>query len=283
MRNKILVFTVLLCWLPAILVAQKKEQIQPWFFIQVTDPQFGMFENNKGFEKETVLYEKAVSEINKLHPDFVVITGDLVNNGKDESQIAEFKRITEEIDTGISVYLTPGNHDLGQEPTKQSIHTFKKNYGYDRFSFKHKGSLFIGFNTSIIKNDLPKLQNRQFKWLKKKLNGGKKAGHVILFCHYPFFLHSVDEPEAYFNISPAKRLKYIELFKANHVEAVFSGHLHKNKENNYDGIQWITTSAVGKPLGSDPSGIRIVKVFSDRIESNYYGLNKVPDVVQFDQ
>ena len=44
------------------------------FLIQLSDTQFGMFDKNKSFEKETVLYEKAVGGIKKLKPDFVVIT-----------------------------------------------------------------------------------------------------------------------------------------------------------------------------------------------------------------
>lgn len=278
-RSRFYTIFILLSLLPVILVAQKRTNHKSWFFIQVTDPQFGMFENNKDFEKETVLYEKAVSEINQLHPDFVVITGDLVHNGKDAAEIAEFKRITTQISSEIPVYYTPGNHDLGQEPTRESIRTFRKNYGYDRFSFKHKGSLIIGFNSSLIKNDLPQLENQQLDWLEKQFRKGKKADHIILFCHYPFFIQSADEPEGYSNIGLEKREKYIRLFKRNGVDAVFSGHLHRNKVNNIDGIQWITTSAVGKPLGNDPSGIRIVKVFADRIESHYYGLDEVPDAV----
>ena len=279
-KRQLIIF-IFLCLLPVLLVAQKNTNHKPWFFIQVTDPQFGMFENNKSFEKETALYDKAVSEINKLHPDFVVVTGDLVHDGKDEAEIAEFKRITAKINNDIPVYVTPGNHDLGQEPTEQSINTFIKNYGYDRFSFKHKGSLVIGFNSSLIKNDLPKLENQQLRWLEKQFRKGKNADHIILFCHYPFFIQSVDEPEGYSNISVEKREKYIRLFKENGVDAIFSGHLHKNKVNNVDGIQWITTSAVGKPLGDDPSGIRVVKVFNDRIESHYYGLDEVPDTITF--
>ena len=73
--------------------AQKNVPSAPWFFIQLTDPQFGMFENNAGFEKETALYEKAVASINQLNPDFVVITGDFVNDSKSAEQINEFKRI----------------------------------------------------------------------------------------------------------------------------------------------------------------------------------------------
>jgi predicted MPP superfamily phosphohydrolase len=74
--------------------SQKRSTSAPFFIIQVTDPQFGMYEADKGFSKETELYERAVESINKLNPDFVVLTGDLVNKKDDRAQVSEFKRIT---------------------------------------------------------------------------------------------------------------------------------------------------------------------------------------------
>jgi hypothetical protein len=44
----------------------------------------------------------------------------------------------------------------------------------------------------------------------------------------------------------------------------------------------IVTSAVGKPLGDAPSGVRIIKVYKDRIEHSYYPLDQIPDKVIFD-
>ena len=41
--------------------SQKKNSSDSFFIIQVTDPQFGMYESDKGFTKETELYEKAVA------------------------------------------------------------------------------------------------------------------------------------------------------------------------------------------------------------------------------
>ncbi len=261
--------------------AQKKGQNAPWFFIQITDPQFGMFENNAGFAKETALYEKAVASINRLRPDFVVITGDLVHSSKSDAQINEFKRITSTIDRGIPVYYTPGNHDLGNTPDKQSIAKYKKDFGPDKFAFTHKGSVLIGFNTSLIKVDLQPDEQKQFKWLVKELDKGRKATHRILFCHYPFFNTAPDEEEAYSNIAPASRKKYLSLFESHKVDAVFSGHYHNNALSTYNQIQLITTSALGKPLGKAPSGMRIVKIYNDRIEHEYYGLDEVPASVDF--
>lgn len=259
--------------------SQKNGQNTPWFFIQLTDPQFGMFENNAGYEKETALYENAVNSINKLNPDFVVITGDLVNDSKSESQINEFKRITSKINKGIPVYFTPGNHDLGNIPDGQSVMKFKKEFGSDKFTFKHKGSVFIGFNTSFIKSDMQPDEKNQYNWLTSELDKALKATHIILFCHYPFFNKAADEPEAYSNIGSAYREKYLSLFESHKVSAVFSGHYHNNAINQYKGIQMITTSALGKPLGKAPSGMRIVKIYPDKIEHEYVGLEEVPDKV----
>ncbi len=49
-----------------------------------------------------------------------------------------------------------------------------------------------------------------------------------------------------------------------------------------DGLEMVTTGPVGKPLGDDPSGLRVVKVFSDRIEHRYYGLDDVPPSITLD-
>jgi 3',5'-cyclic AMP phosphodiesterase CpdA len=280
--NRIILALLLFVFSPGFLTAQKK-QVKPYFFIQVTDPQFGMFDSNKGFQKETGLYEKAVKEINRLKPDFVVVTGDLVNNPKDTLQIKEFKRITSKIDSKIPVYFTPGNHDIGNVPDSTSIAAFINNYGYDRFSFKHKGSLFLGINSSIIKNNLPQLEQRQYDWLVKTLAKGKKASHIILFCHYPFFINSSDEPEGYSNIGLENRKKYLALFAANKLDAIFSGHLHNNATSKFGKIEMAATSSVGKPLGNAPSGFRIIKVYPGRIDHVYYGLDEIPGSITFDQ
>lgn len=262
-------------------LAQNKTQEKPWFFIQLTDPQFGMFDNDKDFEKETVLYEKAVAGINRLNPDFVVITGDFVNDRNSVAQIKEFKRITAKIKSSIPVYYSPGNHDIGQVPDKESLKKYKTNYGKDRFWFEHKGSWFIGFNSVLIKAKLEKPEQEQYRWLKRKLKQSKNARQIILFTHYPFFNKTADEPTSYSNIDKDCREKYLRLFGDNRVAAVFSGHYHNNSLSSYGNVQLVTTSALGKPLGNAPSGFRVVKVYSDRIENTYFGLEELPDSVVF--
>jgi 3',5'-cyclic AMP phosphodiesterase CpdA len=249
----------------------------PWCFIQLSDPQFGMYSNNEDFDKESGLYIQAVRKINEFRPDFVVITGDFVHDPESESQINEFKRITDQISPTIPVYMVPGNHDIGTV-NDTNLKTYFKRYGKDRFSFEHKGSRFIGFNTTLIKAKIPSLEQEQFEWLESKFELNQESCHIILFCHYPFYINSVNEPESYTNINPEKRQKYLDLFETYGIDAIFSGHLHKNIENKYKDIQVIITSAVGKPLGDDPSGMRVVTVYPDRIDHAYYGLDEFPTI-----
>ena len=278
-KSKLILVLLYLSLLTFNTSAQKGGNFKPFFFIQITDPQFGMIGSNKGFSKETELYEKAVQAVNRLNPDFVIITGDLVNNKTDRSQIQEFKRITALINSKIPVYYSPGNHDIGQSLVQSDIDAFVSDYGYDRFTFKKKDCLFVGLNSSIIKSNTPVLEQIQFEWLKKVLSEGKTSKHIVLFCHYPFFINASDEPETYSNIPVDLRMKYLALFREMNVEVVFAGHLHNNSVAKYDKMEMITTSAVGKPLAVVPSGIRIIKVYSDRLESTYYALEEIPEAI----
>jgi 3',5'-cyclic AMP phosphodiesterase CpdA len=244
-----------------------------FFFIQITDPQFGFISNNKGINEETILYEKAVSKINLMEPAFVVITGDLVNDKSNKTQWDEFRRITRLIKPGIKVSILPGNHDIGQNPEVKDLEFYKSMFGNDRFSFKQKKVSFIGFNSSLIKAGTPVLVDEQYDWLQRELVRNKGAQQTILFCHHPFFIKDPAESENYSNIRPEIRKKYLDLFTQYGVDALFSGHLHNNASGKYSETEFITTSAVGKKLADAPSGFRVIYIEGDKIRHEYLPLN----------
>lgn len=243
-----------------------------FFFIQITDPQFGFISNNKGINEETILYEKAVSKINLMEPAFVVITGDLVNDKSNKTQWDEFRRITGLIKPGIKVYILPGNHDIGQNPGIKDIELYTSRIGKDRFSFKYKNCRFIGFNSCLIKAETRDLEEEQFDWLKKEL-AAAGSKQIILFCHHPFFIKDPEEPENYSNIKPENRKKYLSLFSEYGVDDVFSGHLHNNASGKYAKTNFITTSAVGKQLADALSGFRVIYIEGGKIRHEYLPLN----------
>lgn len=240
--------------------------------VQITDPQFGFFANNADFAKETKIYTEVVRQINQIKPDFVVITGDFVNNGKDTLQINEFNRITACIEKSIPVYLSPGNHDLAQNPSKHDFEFYDSIYGKntDRFSFHSKNAHFIGFNSVIIKSEKSrKEEKKQFRWLKKELKKAASSDPILLFTHYPFFIENFNEKETYSNQSMQQRIKYFKLFEKYGVDAIFAGHLHNNAEASYNNILMITTNAAGKPLGKAQPGYRLIKIKNRQVEHCY--------------
>lgn len=228
-------------------------------FVQVSDPQFGFISENKGIEEETALYSAAVERINKEKPDAVFITGDLIHDRNNKAQWDGFLRITSNIHCK-NVFITPGNHDMGQAPVKTDIDAFVKRFGYDRFSFKYRGNNFIGFNSNLVKAGTDSLEKEQFTWLREKLSDASGSEYIFLFCHHPFFIGDPEEPEEYFNINPVTRKKYLDLFSEYGVDAVFAGHLHRNAYAEAGKLKMITTSSAGKQLGDDPPGFRVIKV-----------------------
>src|SRR5437764_3535026 len=93
----------------------------PFFFLQFSDPQFGMFTADKDFAQETANFEFAIASANRLKPAFVVVTGDLVNKAGDAAQIAEYQRIAATLDRSIPLYNVAGNHDVENTPTAETI------------------------------------------------------------------------------------------------------------------------------------------------------------------
>jgi 3',5'-cyclic AMP phosphodiesterase CpdA len=261
-----------------------KQAAKPYFFIQMSDPQFGMFSENKSFEQETKNFEKAIAEANRLHPAFVIVCGDLVNKGGDAAQIAEYKRIAGTLDRSIPLYSLPGNHDVGNNPTSESIAAYRKNIGSDYYTFEN-GNLFgIVLNSSLIKEpDGAKPEAAaQEAWLNTALEKGRKSKKtMVVFQHHSWFLGDANELDQYFNISTPVRKKYLSLFEKYGIKYVFAGHYHRNASGHTETLQMVTTGPVGKPLGSDKSGFRIVTVQGGQMTYNYYGLDSIPAQIQF--
>ena len=89
-----------------------------------------------------------------------------------------------------------------------------------------------------------------------------------------------DEEDGYFVIPGKRRSVILNILKAQGVSAIFAGHLHRNVYASDGELRLITTSAVGYPLGDDPSGLRIVKMYGDNIQHDYYGFDDVPESVE---
>ncbi|MEX2232009.1 MAG: metallophosphoesterase [Cyclobacteriaceae bacterium] len=250
-----------------------------FFFIQMADTQFGFFTDNRDFRKETINFEKAIGEANRLRPEFVVICGDLVNKPGDTAQINEYKRIASKLHPAIRLFNVAGNHDVENTPTPASLKKYREHFGPDYYIFE-AGHLFgIVLNSSLMKDPDSARQEAaaQDLWLRGVLAQRRSSKRLIMvFQHHSLFLASPEEVDDYFNFPRQERERYLRLFRDHNIRYVFAGHYHRNAGGRSGDLEMITTGPVGRPLGSDPSGFRIVTVQRDTVEHQYYSLDSIP-------
>ena len=251
-----------------------------YFFLQFSDPQFGMYEEKRGFVQETANFEFAVAAANRLHPAFVVVTGDLINRAGDAAQAAEYRRITAKLDSGIALYGVAGNHDVGNQPTPASLAAYRERFGRDHYTFRSRDMAGFVLNSSMIAHpqNVPEEAAKQEAWLRAELEKAQREGvhRLIVFQHHSWFLKEPDEADQYFNIPGEIRQRYLALFHQYGVSHVFSGHYHRNELGRDGALEMITTGPVGKPLGGAHSGFRVVTVGPAGIVHQFYDFGDLP-------
>lgn len=251
------------------------------FFMQASDPQFGMFTANKDFRQETANWEFAIANVNRLHPAFLVVTGDLTNNAE-PAQIAEYRRINAKLDKGIHLYSVAGNHDVGNDPTPETLAAYRKQFGPDYYSFREGSVYGIVLDSSLFKAPaLVQIEARkQEAWLESELGKAKAAGAlIVVFQHIPWFLERADEPDQYFNIPMETRQRILGLLHRFGARYVFAGHYHRNALGRDGDLEMVTSGPAGMPIGPDPSGLRVCELKDGGIVHTYYGFGVIPSAV----
>ena len=239
-------------------VPWKLQEKQTFTFAQICDTQLGM----GGYEHDVKTFKMAVTQINALKPDFVVICGDLVNNANDES-FADFNKIKAELT--VPCYCVAGNHDVGNEPTRESLQYYRRIMGEDYYSFEHKGYLFAFVNTQLWKAPVEGESQKQDSWLEETLQtAANKRTPVFIIGHYPLFLKQANEAEEYMNLPLAKRKELLSLFEKGGVVAVLGGHTHTLLINEHKGIQLINAETTSKNFDKRPLGFRLWHVEDER-------------------
>ncbi|XP_064652281.1 serine/threonine-protein phosphatase CPPED1-like [Lineus longissimus] len=279
--------------LPGFDHANQGRWIAPFYFIHVTDIQFGFIAARRvppgtGWSQEIDNANRFVDAVNSMDPKpkFVVMTGDLVDAMPGEESQAEqqetFRELFSELDTEIPFICLPGNHDVGDNPTSATISDYKANFGDDYFSFWVGGVKFIALNSQYLANDadpdqVAEQKAEQDEWLQNELSHPTfKPNHTILFQHIPWFYGSPYEGADMYNIPVIHRLNWLTRLKEAGVNNVFAGHMHQNAGGHDHDLEMTVTSALGAQLGNDEAGFRIVKVYGDQVAHEYVELDKPP-------
>lgn len=265
-----------------------------FYFVVAADPQFGYI--RPPVERDSrdwkIEMDKAIFAIDKINnlsprPQFLVICGDLVNEMPynetvlNELQVNDFKKVFSKLHPSIPLVCVCGNHDIGNTPDENSVKKYRDNFGQDYFSFWCGGVLFLVLNSQYYKNgcDVDKFAAKQDQWLTEILSK-YKGQRIIVFQHIPWFLSKPDEEISYFNMEKNIRHEMLEKLCAAGVSHVFSGHYHRNSTGFYKNLEIVTTCALGAPLGEDPSGLRVVKMYENNVIHAYYPLEQLPSSIQ---
>ncbi len=190
-----------------------------YYFIQLTDPHLPgkTYYGDSGYEtddSELEDFEEVINDINILNPEFVVLTGDLLNEGEMEDfeclrHHTKTIELLEKLE--VPVYLVPGNHDLGGwEPTpppqgtarrdwwkffgwrQRNIPPQREEYYVHDYSFDYGNTHYVAMESSDNydhymydvygeRGFIP----AQLEWLEDDLAGaGDKT--KVLFYHFDF-------------------------------------------------------------------------------------------------
>ena len=151
-----------------------------------------------------------LGQLRSLKPAFVVNTGDLVDDGRGDSQVDNYAKVMR--DSPLPIFNVPGNHDLGGPAHRH----YDDIVGPERYAFDYGGRHFLILN-SISDVD------RQYEWMKKELALQPPEKELLVFQHYP----------------PDKRLMD---FLANYkTRAIFSGHLHSSRVFMFGKMLYVNT------------------------------------------
>lgn len=177
-----------------------------------------------------------VRDINTKTIDFVIHLGDLIHPvpAVKDLYLEAARRFLKQIEElQVPIYLTPGNHDIGDKPmpwapagvvTDDYVNLWQETFGDHYYSFDHKDCHFVVINSQLLNSGLTSEQ-RQKEWLEHDLtaNTGKR---IFLSTHYPPFLCEENEEEHYDNIAEPERSWLLDLIAKSQVEMLFGGHVH---------------------------------------------------------
>ena len=192
--------------------------------------------------EHSLVIDSMLNQIKKLRDSdypvrFVLQSGDAVVNGQDPKQwnvsfVPLINRLTTE--GGVPYFLVPGNHEAttreaGLRNYLNAVSTLIPPDGSPRrlqssttYSFGYGNTFVLALDANIANDE------KQYQWVKSQLEGLDRSRYlnVVIFCHQAPFSSG---PHGGPRVEPPTaelRTRYMPLFNAQHVRAVFSGHEH---------------------------------------------------------
>lgn len=237
-----------------------------------------------------------ISDMLKMKPDVVVLTGDLTLNGEKKSNEELRDKLGILKENGIKVLVITGNHDVNRKAyrytdvgveeveslTSQEFEDFWYDYGYGDALYRDDWSNSYVYSVddklwllAIDSNTCMKgtIRETTLNWIETVLKEAKEKDiKVISLTHQNLFVHNSLFTWGY-QLDNAHKL--IELFKEYDVHLNLSGHLHVQTIKEEDNIVDIAVSSLSvTPL---QYGILTLKGDSFRYKTKTISSKKLKD------
>ena len=240
-------------------------------FVQITDIHLDAVEEHR------IFFEKAIREINKINPAFVIATGDLVLTAESAtiSQAKEWYDIYSDSikNLDVPIFNMVGNHDVVGIHYKKDVSTepgynkemYRDYFGptYYSFDWSSYHCIVLDPNEFLEGNQFYKIPDYQIEWLRKNLSY-RQGKPLLVFFHEP-------------TIAWEDRTEVLNLLNQ-HTTKMFSGHWHMDALIDSQGIPEQVTGALcgewwrGDCMDGSPCGYRLIQVDEENIFSFYKGV-----------
>jgi 3',5'-cyclic AMP phosphodiesterase CpdA len=248
-------------------------------------------------QKLTDNFDRISEHIDARRPDLVVNSGDIAFDGPTSRDDLEFAKALHDGLAAPCRYL-PGNHDIGDNPTRlgpppsqlateTDRQAFISVFGDDRWRFEAAGWSFIGLNSLVMNTGLAS-EAEQFDWLAAQLatvNGKPLA----LFLHKPLYLNTPDDPELAATsiryVPQPARSRLLELLRSVDLRLVASGHVHQRRDFTYGHTRHVWAPSAGFVISDQRQeviGIKQVGLVEYRFQPDSFEVRHVRAPGQID-
>ncbi len=195
-----------------------------------------------GYTDHTAVIQAIIG--NDPKPEFVLNSGDLVNNGMVENEWEpQFFEPAHDLMVNTPMLPILGNHEYWGSGQIWFFDFFSLPNNEEWFAFSYGNARFIGLNTNVDYSPL----SDQYDWLLNEFVSPEYTNatwHFVYFHHPPYTATSnhSDEIDVQTYLVPK--------FELYGVDMVFNGHSHAYERYHHNGIYYIVTGGGGAPLAN---------------------------------
>lgn len=237
------------------------------------DPQFGFSTRNpamkwrapehskKNYGEDLARCERMIDKVNAVRPDLVLFGGDMTQNARDVAN--EWPELLKRL--VVPWMVTPGNHDMGNNVTRENLDRFRTVFGRDREARDVKGWRIVAGNSQLwFKTEAEDEQASYEAWVAEELEKAKSyRGRVILASHVPPFAFSYDEKDSYDSCPRSTRIRRLESYVDAGARFYLAGHMHRFAARGYKNLEILNAEAGCDNFDLRPQGFRMFEVRDD--------------------